>query len=144
MKKLFLSILIVLIQMSFYFTGYYAGYQDAINQSTSCVIAKTANNTFKTCKTSIYYVQSKKDLNKLGKILEKRNGRIIVEIINGTAKDNKGNGLDTAGYYIYYNPQKFKKGDRVQTVLVYNPETNHTDDVSCRIDTKLKERREIK
>lgn len=101
------------------------------NQNT----AEARNNTFKTCKTSVYYVHSKKDLKKLDKALTKRNGKIIVEIINGIVQDKKGNGVDSAGYYIYYDPQKFKKGNKVQTVLVYNPETNSTDDILYRIDT---------
>ena len=100
--------------------------------------AEARNTTFKTCKTSVYYIHSKKDLDKLDKVLAKRNGKIIVEIINGIVKDKKGNGVDSAGYYIYYDPQKFKKGDKVQTVLVYNPETNSTDDIVYRTDTKIK------
>lgn len=134
MKKYWI---IIGMELVFFYLGYLTGYQHAVSQNQT-IVAGINSNSFNTVKTSVYYVHTKKDLDKLDKELYKRNGKIVIEIINGTVKDKKGNGVDSAGYYIYYNPQKFKKGDKVQTVFVYNPESNYTDDILYRIDTKIK------
>lgn len=87
--------------------------------------------------TEVYYIQDTEDFNALTPILENRNGKIIIEVIEGIVLDSEGNGIDTCGYYVKYDTEKFSKGDRVQTVFIYNPDTNYIDDILYRIDTLI-------
>lgn len=68
------------------------------------------------------------------KNLEHRDGKIVVEILNGTVLDNEGNGRDDAGYYMKYNEQKFNAGDRVQSIFIYDSDTNYIDSIIYRQD----------
>ena len=87
--------------------------------------------------TDIFYVGSDSDHDKLLDTLENRNGKIIIEVSNGTVLDNNGNGQDTCGYYVKYDSSRFSAGDKVQSVFVYNPDTNYIDDIIYRIDTLI-------
>ena len=87
--------------------------------------------------TEIFYVGSDSDHDKLLDKLENRNGKIIIEVSNGTVLDNNGNGQDTCGYYVKYDSSRFSAGDEVQSVFVYNPDTNYIDDIIYRIDTLI-------
>lgn len=84
--------------------------------------------------TQIYYNNTLDDLETIKTVLENRNGKIIIEIINGTVIDSMGNGEDSNGYYIKYDADRFTKGNKVQSVLVYNPDSNSIDDILHRID----------
>ena len=88
--------------------------------------------------TDIFYVGSDSDHDKLLDKLENRNGKIIIEVSNGTVLDNNGNGQDTCGYYVKYDSSRFSAGDEVQSIFVYNPDTNYIDDIIYRIDTLIK------
>lgn len=88
--------------------------------------------------TQIYYTMSEDDLNTLIPILENRNGKIIIEVIEGTVSDADGNGIDSCGNYIHYDMDKFSIGDKVQTVFVYNPGSNAIDDILYRVDVLIK------
>lgn len=85
--------------------------------------------------TQVYYTLTKDEFNALTPILENRNGKIIVEVTQGTVLDADGNGKDTCGNYIHYDMDKFSVSDRVESVFVYNPETNAIDDILYRVDT---------
>lgn len=50
--------------------------------------------------------------------------------------DNGDGELDTGGYIKY--DADLKQGDRVETVLIYNPATNFDDDMMYRADTLIK------
>lgn len=68
-------------------------------------------------------------------ILQNRNGKVVIEIITGTVLDDEGNGEYSYAdytYYINYDAETFHNGDKVVTVLVYNPDTNYTDDIISR------------
>ena len=86
----------------------------------------------------VFYIGSVSDHEKLLDALETRNGKIIVEVSSGTVLDNEGNGQDICGYYIKYDSNRFSAGDQVQSVFVYNPETNYIDDIISRTDTLIK------
>lgn len=86
--------------------------------------------------TQVYNVNTEQDHDALNNALECRNG-IIVEILQGIVLDNNGNGTDSCGYYIKYDSKQFIEGDKVETVLVYNPDTNFVDDILYRIDAKI-------
>lgn len=88
--------------------------------------------------TEVFYIGSDSDHEKLLDALENRNGKIVIEVSNGTVLDNEGNGQDICGYYIKYNSNRFSAGDQVQSVFVYNPETNYIDDIISRTDTLIK------
>ena len=87
--------------------------------------------------TEIFYIGSDSDHEKLLDALENRNGKIIVEMSSGTVLDDEGNGQDICGYYIKYDSNRFSAGDQVQSVFVYNPETNYIDDIVSRTDTLI-------
>lgn len=89
-------------------------------------------------KTRTYRITTEKDYEKLWQDLGHRNGKIIIEISNGIVTDNKGNGKDDLGYYRGYDKKKFHKGDKVQSVFVYNPDNNYEDDIISRTDTLIK------
>lgn len=85
----------------------------------------------------VFYIGSVSDHEKLLDALETRNGKIIVEVSSGTVLDNEGNGKDICGYYIKYDSERFSAGDQVQSVFVYNPDTNAIDDIVSRTDTLI-------
>lgn len=88
-------------------------------------------------RTQLYYTLTQKDFDALTPILENRNGKIIIEVSNGTVSDSEGNGTDDCGYYRHYDSEKFSPGDYVQSVFVYNTDTNSTDDILYRVDTLI-------
>lgn len=70
--------------------------------------------------------------------LTTRNGRIYIEVINGVVLDDEGNGkqlnaLPENGDYIAYN-DKYKAGDKVISLFIYNPLSNAEDDIIARLD----------
>lgn len=87
--------------------------------------------------TEVFYICSESDHEKLLEALENRDGKIVVEVSNGTVLDDEGNGQDICGYYIKYDSSRFSAGDQVQSVFVYNPETNYMDDIVSRTDTLI-------
>lgn len=87
--------------------------------------------------TQVYNIGTESDYDKLYKALENRNGKIIIEISNGTVINGNGDGVDVCGYYRCYDTDKFNVGDKVQSVFVYNPGNNCIDDILYRIDTLI-------
>ncbi len=71
-------------------------------------------------------------------ILANRQGKLIIEKCVGTVLDDEKNGeiqnADSDYNYISYTNVDCTKGDTVITYLIYNPETNYTDDVIERFD----------
>ncbi len=88
--------------------------------------------------TEIYFTRTQKDYDAMTEVLENRNGKIIIEVIEATVLDDEGNGSDQFGFYVKYDSKRFSKGDKVQSVFVYNPDTNYIDDILYRIDTLIK------
>lgn len=87
--------------------------------------------------TEVYFVRSRTDYDMVTEVLENRNGKIIIEVIEGTVLDDCGNGSDECGFYVKYDETRFLKGDKVQSVFVYNPDTNYADDILYRVDTLI-------
>lgn len=83
--------------------------------------------------TQVYNVNTEQDHD----ILKCRNGKIAIEVIQGTVLDMEGNGVDNCGYYIKYDSKQFTEGDKVKTVLVYDPDSNFVDDILYRIDARI-------
>lgn len=71
-------------------------------------------------------------------ILANRQGKLIIEKCEGTVLDDEKNGAiqnaDSDYNYISYTDVDCTKGDTIVTYLIYNPETNYTDDVIERFD----------
>lgn len=67
-------------------------------------------------------------------ILVNRQGKLIIEKCVGTVTDDEKNGSLEDGSYISYESVNCTKGDTIVTYLIYNPETNYTDDVIERFD----------
>lgn len=67
-------------------------------------------------------------------ILVNRQGKLIIEKCVGTVLDDEKNGSLEDGSYISYKSVDCTKGDSVITYLIYNPDTNYTDDVIERFD----------
>ena len=108
-----------------------------VNKTESELTAQTIRNGIDFGNVEIYHSTSKEEFDRLTPILENRNGKIIIEVIDGTVLDDNGNGMDIAGKYIKYDSDRFSKGDKVQTVFIYNPKTNAFDDVLYRIDSLI-------
>ena len=67
-------------------------------------------------------------------ILANRQGKLIIEKCIGTVTDDEKNGSLEDGSYISYENVDCVKGDTIITYLIYNPDTNYTDDVIDRFD----------
>ena len=114
-----------------------AGKQEETVETSKTDSTETNDGLNKWDNTEVYYIQDTEDFDALTPILENRKGKIIIEVIEGTVLDSEGNGIDTCGYYVKYDTEKFSEGDKVQTVLIYNPDTNYIDDILYRIDTLI-------
>lgn len=86
--------------------------------------------------TEIYYIKSQEDYDRCTEAIEQRNGKIIIEVIQGTVIDDCGNGRTDTDDYIRYDG--LEKGTRVETVLIYDPATNYIDDIMYKADTIIK------
>lgn len=87
-------------------------------------------------KVKIFYTDSTEQFDACTEALEKRNGEIIVEVVHGTVLDDEGNGQLDSGYYIKYHTGK--KGDRIESIFVYNGNSTALDDIEYRQDTIIK------
>ena len=67
-------------------------------------------------------------------VLANRQGKLIIEKCIGTVIDDEKNGSLEDGSYISYENVDCIKGNTIVTYLIYNPNTNYTDDVIDRID----------
>lgn len=67
-------------------------------------------------------------------ILANRQGKLIIEKCVGVVSDDEKNGNLEDGSYISYADVDCAKGDTITTYLIYNPDTNYTDDVIERFD----------
>ena len=63
----------------------------------------------------------------------RRQGTVLVEIIETVSHGRYG--LTRDGYGVYYN-RRVKRGKRVTSYLIYNPENNVIDDVVAVVDNK--------
>lgn len=86
----------------------------------------------------IYAVFSPDDLKEFKTAVEHRNGKFIIEILQGTVIDSEGNGIDCCGYYTHYDNTRFSKGSTRQTVFAYNLYDNYLDDIVSRYDTIIR------
>lgn len=79
-------------------------------------------------------------------ILTNRQGKLIIEKCVGTVIDDEKNGAiqnaDSDYNYISYANVDCAKGDTITTYLIYNPNTNYTDDVIERFDYVQKQKGE--
>lgn len=87
----------------------------------------------------IYVIMPNSSNEEMIELLQNRNGKYVIEIVEGRVLDNDGNGesiYSDGNYYIHYNADEFKKGDEVLSIFVYNPDTNYEDDITHRMDIK--------
>ena len=103
--------------------------------SSSMVTTDTVKTTG--FETETYFIKSQADYERSADAITHRNGKIIIQVVQGTVISDNGDGELDTGDYIKYDAD-LKQGDRVETVLVYNPATNYTDDVMYRADTLIK------
>ena len=82
----------------------------------------------------VYQSMTEEEYNSLTPVIENRNGRMIIEIVDGTVLDDEGNGSDQFGFYVKYDSGRYSKGDKIRSIFVYNPNTNYFDDFVCRAD----------
>lgn len=102
--------------------------------SSSMVTTDTVKTTG--FETETYYVKSQADYERSADAITHKDGKIIIQIVQGTVISDNGDGELNTGGYIKYDAD-LKQGDRVETVLVYNPATNFDDDVMYRADTLI-------
>lgn len=81
-----------------------------VNKTESELTAQTIRNGIDFGNVEIYHSTSKEEFDRLTPILENRNGKIIIEVIDGTVLDDNGNGTDITGKYIKYDSDRFSKG----------------------------------
>lgn len=67
-------------------------------------------------------------------VLANRQGKLIIEKCIGTVTDDEKDGSLEDGSYISYENVDCVKGNTIVTYLIYNPDTNYTDDVVNRFD----------
>ena len=102
--------------------------------SSSIVTTDTTKTT--EFETETYFIKSQADYERSADAITHKDGKIIIQVVQGTVISGNGDGeLDTGGYIKY--DADLKQGDRVETVLVYNPATNYADDVMYRADTLI-------
>lgn len=104
---------------------------------TDNVITETTDNMNAWDNTKVYFIRTKEDYDAMTDVLKNRNGKIIIEVIEAMVLDDDGNSSDPFGFYVKFENGKYRKGDRVQTVLVYNPDSNFSDDILYTIDTLI-------
>lgn len=104
---------------------------------TDNVITETTDNVNAWDNTEIYFTRTKEDYDAMTDVLENRNGKIIIEVIEATVLDDDGNSSDPFGFYVKFENGKYREGDRVQTVLIYNPDSNFFDDIMYTLDTLI-------
>ncbi len=75
----------------------------------------------------VYHSKTKEDFDRLTSIIENRNGKIIIKMVDATVLNDDGNGSDSFGFYVKYDSGRFSKGDKVRSVFVYNPKTNYLE-----------------
>lgn len=85
----------------------------------------------------VYHSKTRENFDRLTHVIENRNGRIIIEIVDGTVLDNDGNGSDQFGFYVKYDSGRYLKGDKVRSIFVYNSNTNYFDDIVYRMDVLI-------
>lgn len=112
-----------------------SGYNETDNIMASSSMTAAGKGLDKLNNIEVYHTQSIEDYNNLTPILENRNGKMIIEVIEATVLDEQGNASDAFGFYVKYDTGQFAKGDKVTSVFVYNPDTNYTDDILYRWDT---------
>lgn len=109
----------------------------ADNRTDNVIVETATENINKWDNTEVYFTRTKEDYNKMTDILENRNGKIIIEVIETTVLDNDGNASDAFGFYVKYESGKYRKGDKVQSVIVHNPDSNYPDDILYRLDSLI-------
>lgn len=85
----------------------------------------------------VHHSKTQEDFDSLTSVIENRNDRIIIEMIDATVLDDDGNGSDSFGFYVKYDSGRYSKGDKVRSIFVYNPDTNYFDDIVCRVDALI-------
>lgn len=100
-------------------------------------ISDTEQQDMQTSKVQIYNIGNKHEHDILLDSLENRNGQIIIELIQGTVLDENGDGVDVCGYYTHYDIDRFSKGDKVQSVFIYDPDNNYIDGILYRVDALI-------
>lgn len=105
--------------------------------TTDNVLSDIIDNMIAWDNTEVYFTRTQADYDRMTEILENRNGKIIIEVIEATVLDDDGNACDDFGFYVKYDSGKYKKCDRVQTAFVYNPENNYLDDILYEVDTLI-------
>lgn len=82
----------------------------------------------------IYYIDSQEESDKCYEALQRRKGKIIIEVVTGTVTGENGDGqIDYQGYIKYHGGLAVET--RVESVMIYNPDNNYIDDIMYRADT---------
>jgi hypothetical protein len=85
----------------------------------------------------VHHSKTQEDFDRLTSVIENRNDRIIIEIIDATVLDDDGNGSDSFGFYVKYDSGRYSIGDKVRSIFVYNPGSNYFDDIVYRMDALM-------
>lgn len=116
------------------------GYTLSVTYEKGKTMIKWNGKTYYTYRGK-FAVRFVKEKNLTAKMLMRRKGKIIyIEILSGRVTNRKLDGKTINGGYISYRKlgRKVKKGDRVITFCVYNPNTYWIDDIADRFDIPVR------
>lgn len=85
----------------------------------------------------VHHSKTQEDFDSLTSVIENRNDRIIIELIDATVLDDDRNESDSFGFYVKYDSGRYSKGDKVRSIFVYHSGTNYFDDIVYRIDALI-------
>jgi hypothetical protein len=79
-------------------------------------------------------IKTESDIDRLYNKLENRKGTIVIEISESVVIDTEtGDGETTVGeYYIHHEENKYKNGQEMVDIFIYNPLNNGIDDILFR------------
>lgn len=88
--------------------GYYFGVRD----TEKCEFSVDEN-------TKVFCPSTMEEYDIMANHIESNSTGTTIEISMGTVMDSEGNGVSDYGYYIHYDTEVFKEGDRVLSVFTY-------------------------
>lgn len=101
----------------------------------------TAKDPYRSAKVGTVTVKEYDDITTRQLTTRKKKGNVIIAVEYGTCINNKGDGRTPDGYYIRYTKAlkngklvKVRKGDKIKTLLFFDPYGSGEDDIEMRAD----------
>lgn len=108
---LFIGLMAILLIASI---GYSFGVKDTEKKLYSDEISFTMDGN-----TKVFCPTTMEEYDIMADYIESNSTGKTIEISMGTVMDSEGNGVSDYGYYIHYDKEVFKEGDRILSVFTY-------------------------